>query len=266
MLRAVRKAACGAVLLVLFAGAGAWVKGTRAEGRRGAQARPTLPAGSPPPSAQSASPSQPASPQLGTIVLDPAHGGTDEGAHGSGGIVEKDVTLILAEAVRTRLQGDGWQVLLTRRADDTLAFAQRAALANAQTNAIFVTLHVGSSGAVGSACVYYYDFGQLAEGSPPVAGGLLNWGTAQRPWESYSRRLAQLVQGELGQRLPGSPGQAAGAPVYQLRAINEPAIAVELESVNAPDENALTALAAPLAGAIARGLLAFRAAYAAEVR
>ncbi len=198
-------------------------------------------------------------------MLDPAHGGTDEGAHGSGSIVEKDVTLVLAEAIRARVLRDGWQVLMTRQGDDTLSFAQRAAMANAQAHAIFLTLHVGSSGAAGTAYACYYDFGQLAEATPPVAGGLLSWETAQRPWEPYSRRLAQLVQGELATRLPGSSEQPAGAPLYQLRAIDEPAIAVELENVNAADEGALTALAAPLAGAIAHALVAFRASYAAEV-
>lgn len=249
MLKYVRKAVCLATFLVLtaaLAGAG--------EG----PARPRL------------SPQQPVqipSRTLSTVVLDPAHGGTDEGAHGTNGIAEKDVTLALARTVEARLLREGWKVVMTRQGDDTVSFAQRAAIANAQTSAVFLSLHVGSSGPLGSSYAYYYDFGQLtATATPPAAGGMLSWDLAQRPWLPYSRRLARLLQVELSARLRGSPELPGAAAVYQLREINAPAVAVEIENVNAMSTDVLTALGQPLAAAISRALQAFRSSYQAEVR
>lgn len=204
----------------------------------------------------------PAQPGLQTVVLDAAHGGTDEGAHGAGGILEKDVVLALAQTVQARLQKDGWKVVETRTGDQTVSFAQRAAIANAQPNAVFISLDVGSSGSAGSAYVYYYDFSQVIENHPETTvSGLVDWDRAQLDWEPLSRRLAQLLQVELAGRLRGSPELPTGAPVYQLREVAEPAIAVEIENVNAASEAKLDALGKPLAASISEALQAFRVVY-----
>lgn len=202
-----------------------------------------------------------------TVVLDPAHGGTDQGAHGASGIVEKNVTLSLARTVAAKLRRDGLRVVMTRTSDRTLSFEDRAALANAQSSAIFLTLHVGSSGQAGRAYAYYYDFRQISPiASRAAMHGLVNWDLAQKPWQNYSRRLAQLVQVELATRFRGSPEMPTGATVYQLREINEPAVAVEIENVNGANANAIKALRAPLAMAISRAIRAFRTVYGAELR
>jgi N-acetylmuramoyl-L-alanine amidase len=267
MLRNVQKAARFAIFLLLAVAVAALARvgdGATWPGARGQHDQQQT---SPPPQQpQQQQPVKPPTRTLTTVVLDPAHGGTDEGAHGSGGILEKDVTLALARIVRARLLRTGLNVVMTRHGDQTLSFADRAAIANAQPNAVFLTLHVGSSGAMGSAHAYYYDFGQVAETSKPsLAGGMLNWNLAQRPWENYSRRLAQLLQVEFSARLEGSPEMPSGAAVYQLRAINEPAVAVEIENVNAPKKAALMKLGAPLARSISRAIQSFRAVYQAEV-
>jgi N-acetylmuramoyl-L-alanine amidase len=195
--------------------------------------------------------------------LDPAHGGTDEGAHGAGGIVEKDIVLVLAQDVQGQLQQAGWNVVMTRTSDQTLSFEQRAAIANAQPNAVFISLHVGSSRPVGSAYVYYYDFGQIIENQPETAvKGLVDWDHAQLDWQGLSQRFAQLLQVELAARFRGSPELPTGAPVYQLREIAEPAIAVEIENVNAGSATDLEAMGTPLARAISSALQAFRVVYA----
>ncbi|HVB33291.1 MAG TPA: N-acetylmuramoyl-L-alanine amidase [Patescibacteria group bacterium] len=214
------------------------------------------------PSPPQQSPAPPTGPMLDTVVLDPAHGGTDEGAHGSGGIVEKDVVLTLARVVQSRLERDGVTVVMTRQGDQTLSFEQRAAIANARPDAIFITLHVGSSGPVGSANVYYYDFSQVIENLPETpAAGLVYWDRAQQRSEGFSRRLAQLLQVELSERLRGSPELPSAVPVYQLREIAEPAVAIEIENVNAPSAAALDALGRPLSEAISRAIQSFRIVY-----
>ena len=52
-----------------------------------------------PPPAQP-SPAQPSAPGPVAVVIDPGHGGTDAGARGSSGILEKDVALGLAVQLR----------------------------------------------------------------------------------------------------------------------------------------------------------------------
>jgi N-acetylmuramoyl-L-alanine amidase len=263
MLRAVPKAARFAFFLTLAVALAGFAKtgGERSWGTPGKTRQQ-------PPSAQQPSAQQQAPRRtIQTVVLDPAHGGTDEGAHGTSGIVEKDVTLAVAQVVAAQLRRDGLRVVMTRTGDQTLSFEDRAAVANAQSSAIFLTLHVGSSGPVGSAYSYYYDFSQISpSASRGAAHGFVSWDLAQLPWQSYSRRLAQLLQVELAARFRGSPELAGEAAVYQLREINEPAVAVEIENVNAADVNAIKALGAPLAMSISKAIQSFRTVYGADLR
>lgn len=266
-----RKAARVAILIALAVPVAVFARASvqsHSLGRQQQFEQPPLPASqSPAGTAPSQPATQPAQKALQTVVLDAAHGGTDEGAHGAGGIVEKDVVLALAQTVQKRLERDGWNVVMTRKSDQTLSFEQRAAIANAQPNAVFITLHVGSSSPVGSAYAYYYDFGQVVENRPETpTGGLVSWDRAQAGWESLSRRFAELLQVELSVRFKGSPELPTGAPVYQLREIAEPAVAIEIENVNAPSAAALKAFGKPLAQAISRALQAFRLVYQNETR
>src|SRR5690242_3784902 len=51
---------------------------------------------------------------LNIVVIDPAHGGTDPGARGGGGIREADIVLELTAQLRHALENQGFQVLQTR--------------------------------------------------------------------------------------------------------------------------------------------------------
>jgi N-acetylmuramoyl-L-alanine amidase len=78
---------------------------------------------------------------LPTIVLDPGHGGRDEGARAHG-LVEKELALDVAERTERLLQSYGFSVVLTRRDNTTtVSLEQRAALANAHPYSLFVSLH-----------------------------------------------------------------------------------------------------------------------------
>ena len=88
------------------------------------------------------------------VVLDPAHGGTDPGARGAQGIRESDLVLDLTLLVRRALEAQGFQVIQTRSGNENPSFDDRSAMANAQYGAVFVTLHISSSGLPGTARVY----------------------------------------------------------------------------------------------------------------
>lgn len=52
-----------------------------------------------------------------TIVLDPGHGGSDSGAVGPDGVMEKDVTFKVAQKVQSMLEAAGTHVIMTRQSD-----------------------------------------------------------------------------------------------------------------------------------------------------
>jgi N-acetylmuramoyl-L-alanine amidase len=223
-----------------------------------------------------------------TVVLDPAHGGNDFGARGPTGLSESDVVLDFARAARIALEAERLRVLLTREGNQDPSFDSRSALVNGLQNAIFVSLHVSSSGPVGSARTYYYTFpsdtasagiGRLSPANPAgtaaialpqqIAGTqpsqsqaamhptLVQWDQAQRSSKEFSRQLATLVQNELVQRLKGSPSLPIAAPVRQLRTIAAPAIAIELSSIDVTDSKRLEQMAQPLAEAISKAVAEF---------
>jgi N-acetylmuramoyl-L-alanine amidase len=194
---------------------------------------------------------------LNIVVLDPAHGGTDPGARGTGGIRESEIVLDLATQVRRALELQGFQVVLTRQGNENPSFDDRSAIANAQRGAVFVTLHISSTGLPGAVRVYVNsDLAAVTE-----ATGLIPWDRAQAPFLGLSKKFGDLVEGMLVQRFKGSPGAAQTAAVRQLRTTAAPAIAVEISSIIVEDRAELDRMAPRVADAIARGAAAFKPSY-----
>jgi N-acetylmuramoyl-L-alanine amidase len=219
---------------------------------------------------QQAAPAQPAQLSASSVVvIDPAHGGIDTGARGEGGKVEKDIALEIARSVRVELERQGYRVLMTRTDDSNPSYDDRAALANAHRNSIFVCLHVASTGTAGTVRAYFEQFGSpfpLVSAAPNAnpktpsfpTSSLPMWDDAQRPFVTMSHTLADLVQIQLSQSFSGSPVSSTGVALRGLRSVGAPAVAIEISSVSVSDLNSLTSTAAPLAAALARGLQAFR--------
>jgi len=207
------------------------------------------------------------------IVLDPAHGGTDTGARGETGAIEKDLVLDYARMARAELQSEGFHVIMTRDDDSNPSYADRAAMANSYRNAIFISLHVSSTGSFGTVRTYYYEFGSAPNVPAAKTAGpterttsLVPWDDAQLTHVGASERLAGAIQAQLALRFSGSPASATPAAVRELRSVDAPAVAIELASVSVKDPNSLAAEAGPIAVAIARGLQSFRTAMSAGAR
>jgi len=199
------------------------------------------------------------------VILDPAHGGTDSGAHREPGdeeAVEKDLVLAIGQTMRREMERQGVHVVLTRQGDATLSLDDRAALANGIGAGFFVSLHVASTGEPNTAQAY--SFGTPLGGAPavfsPRAPGMeaVRWDDAQAAYVVPSRRLAELVQVELAQKLGGSPDVPQFAQVRQLRIVAHPAVAIELSSVAQDDAGSLAKTAVPLANALVRAIAAYR--------
>jgi N-acetylmuramoyl-L-alanine amidase len=214
------------------------------------------------------------SPSLNVVVLDPAHGGTDLGARGASGTNESDVVLDFARTIRIALESKGLRVVQTRSGADNPSFDDRSASANAQRGAVFITLHVSSTGAPGQVRVYSEPLATSvqppAPGEPPAPlsfpahNALLPWDRAQEPYASASRKLAELMQSALAQKFSASPSAPVFAPVRQLRTVGAPAIAIEVSSVSVSNRDQLNQMAPGLADSIAQAVASFRPIYEAS--
>jgi N-acetylmuramoyl-L-alanine amidase len=217
------------------------------------------------------SPAPPVAARLSAVVLDPAHGGSDSGARGSGGI-ESEIVLDYGRAIRVALEARGLRVVLTREGNQSPSFDDRSAIINGLPDAVFVSLHVSSTGPVGTARAYFCapppppavtptsssSNSSTGQAVPPRRpSGLLNWDHAQEPYLESSRRLAELVQIQLAQKFEGSPETPSPAAIRQLRTIAAPAIAIEVSSI-ASEPTKLTQMGDPLGEALARALAAFQ--------
>jgi N-acetylmuramoyl-L-alanine amidase len=99
--------------------------------------------------------------KIGRIVLDPGHGGHDQGSIGPGGLLEKDLVLSLAIELQKLLEEKlGADVILTRYNDIFISLEERTAIANQYRADLFISIHANSSRARATSGVetYYLDF------------------------------------------------------------------------------------------------------------
>jgi N-acetylmuramoyl-L-alanine amidase len=82
--------------------------------------------------------------KIETVVLDPGHGGADQGASSSWG-TEKGFALDVALAARTQLIRAGYRVEMTRVNDVAVSLEDRVNFANRFPHAVFVSIHFNSS-------------------------------------------------------------------------------------------------------------------------
>ena len=92
------------------------------------------------------------------IILDPGHGGTDEGAKVQS-VMEKRITLTTALMTKKQLEALGYRVIMTRSRDVFLTLPRRVAIANKAKAALFVSIHYNSSpnASAKGIEIYYFD-------------------------------------------------------------------------------------------------------------
>ncbi len=75
------------------------------------------------------------------VVIDPGHGGDEEGAVAESGLTEAELNLALSRRTAAELTRRSIDVVLTRNGDYRIPIRGRAALADALAPAIFVSIH-----------------------------------------------------------------------------------------------------------------------------
>src|SRR4051812_14162606 len=94
-------------------------------------------------------PQPPPSGPFALVILDPGHGGQDSGTI-KNGMVEKELSLEVAQRVQRLLQERGLVVALTRADDSYVSLLDRALMANNQPEAVFVSIHFDEAGRSGA--------------------------------------------------------------------------------------------------------------------
>jgi len=207
------------------------------------------------PSAPPTPPARPAD-QRPVIVIDPGHGGIDNGTQASGEI-EKNLVLAFGLALRERLESSGkYRVVLTRTDDTFIALDDRVRIARNEKAALFVSIHADylpRNGAdVQGATIYTLsdtasdaEAERLAEAEnradaiggvdlrqepTEVADILID--LAQRETRTFSNRFARVLMGEMKTtvRMHKHPLKSAGFRV--LKAPDVPSVLVELGFVS----------------------------------
>ncbi len=194
------------------------------------------------------------------VILDAGHGGIDPGAT-SPLLLEKQITLDIGHRLRTLLEDVGYEVLLTRQDDRTVALRDRVQFANGARGDIFISIHVNAlvQHTASRGIETYYlgatddpSLTQLAAAENQVSGYSL--GDLRRILDGVyagvrsdeSSRLARSVQDRLYRNLKVSDSQLENwgvkrAPFVVLVGTEMPAILAEVGCISNEQEAAMLA-------------------------
>jgi N-acetylmuramoyl-L-alanine amidase len=83
---------------------------------------------------------------IDVIVIDPGHGGDDNGAIGPSSVKEKDIVLRICTQLYKLLKDDGrFKPVMTRQDDVFVPLSQRTALANSVGGDLFISVHANAA-------------------------------------------------------------------------------------------------------------------------
>jgi len=99
-----------------------------------------------------------------TVMIDPGHGGSDNGTVGRIGTKEKDITLDIAKRLKERLEKHGkYNVVMTREQDITLPLNKRIEIARLNKADLFISIHINSLPAKPINIIETYYFGPSSD-------------------------------------------------------------------------------------------------------
>jgi N-acetylmuramoyl-L-alanine amidase len=193
------------------------------------------------------------------VVLDPGHGGQDSGAM-CGTILEKDLTLDVAQRVDRLLQSQGVATLMTRLGDSYVSLQDRAAVTNRARDCIFVSIHFNESKKVVSGVETYY-----AEHQTAPAPRLVSWipffqGPAAENPTLASQSLARFIQEAMVARTKAPDRGTKSEQLFVIANVGVPAVLVEAGFLNKEDIAKVESndYRDQMAAAISEGILRYR--------
>lgn len=147
-----------------------------------------------------------------SIVIDAGHGGNDRGTTGALGTDEKDITLLTAELLSSKLQAAGANVIMTRQSDVYVDLRKRVSIGHQADADAFISLHYDAveNSTVRGYTTYYM--------------------------HSYQKKLAQYVHAGLGNMISLRDRGTQPGNYLVLRENRQNAILIELGYLSNPTE------------------------------
>jgi N-acetylmuramoyl-L-alanine amidase len=196
--------------------------------------------------------------EIKTVVIDAGHGGKDHGKTGSGGLLEKDVNLLLARKIAERIKDElGLEVVLTRDDDRLLSLTQRTEIANEAGGDVFISIHCNSwfSERTGGFEAYFlsparseseralarYENTGSASGTNTPDGDVdfIIWDLVQNEFINESSTFAELIQKSMSEHLSIRNRGVKQANFVVLQGARMPAVLVETAFLSNPVEERL---------------------------
>jgi N-acetylmuramoyl-L-alanine amidase len=211
------------------------------------------------PTAQSRAPAPRVSDGLGVVVIDPGHGGQDSGTI-RGGLLEKDLALDVARRLDRILQLKGIPTLLTRNGDSYVSLSGRAATANREQNALFISIHFDDAKPTATGVETYFAPRRLTA-APMLASWVPFFQHTEEQDNFDSQSLAGFVQDSLVAATHAVNRGTRAEQFYVIANVRHPAVLVEGGFLTNKDDVAKLTneqYREQLAAAVADGLLKFR--------
>jgi N-acetylmuramoyl-L-alanine amidase len=171
------------------------------------------------------------------IVIDPGHGGANEGVKGPDGTLEKNLMLELARKIKARLIPD-YEVHLTRDDDYQVDLTDRTGLANSIHAALMISLHAGAGFTPRSDVTTIYLYRPTPPKSLPDTEGdeaplpQWQWQHQQDRHQIDSQHLGELLADDLA-AMPSNPKVVTeSAQLVVLAGADLPAVLLEFGDLN----------------------------------
>lgn len=194
------------------------------------------------------------------VVLDPGHGGQDSGTM-KGGLLEKELALDVAHRVERFLQLQGVATLLTRSGDTYVSLTDRAAIANAQRDCVFISIHFDDAARRAATGVETYYAARQISNATRVASWFPFFRPSPESTNVESQSLAAFVQEALVTHTQAVNRGTTPQQFFVIANVRHPAVLVEGGFLTNADE--LNKLATgdyreQIAAAISDGVMRYR--------
>jgi len=183
--------------------------------------------------------------EIKTVVLDPGHGGHDNGVQGPAGTLEKNVASGLAQLIAGRLKKN-YKAILTRSDDYWIDIPDRTAVANHLKTDLFISIHTGGSYLHQAKGITIFHYKELsghaleigADSSKPGDPGNSQalWDNIQAKHIASSKALAQIMQNNISSQLKFSKSKIESADLMVLKGADMPAILIEVGYLTNPGD------------------------------
>lgn len=191
------------------------------------------------------------------VAIDAGHGGKDTGAIGPGGILEKNVTLAMARALKRRIDREpGMRAVLIRDRDVFVPLYDRPKLARKYHADLFISIHAdafphdprvrggsiyvlnrkGASSAMARALAHSENGSLFLSGGHPEKVSYVLGDLVRKANLRASRKLAHSVLQQMARRVKMHKLSVQSANFAVLRSLEMPSILIETAFISSPQD------------------------------